>query len=162
MRASGLDATHAKMRYGIDMRYVGQMNEVPVSLSDGQLESFGADGLRTSFETLYRQRYGAGTTRANAPLEIISFLVEGVTATEKPAFAPLFAGRQPVPGPHRCRPVYLRGRGYVEAAVYAYDSLGHDVQIPGPAVIERESTTIWLPPAARATLDVYGNLAVDL
>jgi hypothetical protein len=29
-------------------------------------------------------------------------------------------------------------------------------------VIERESTTIWLPDGARATLDVYGNLAIDL
>ena len=30
------------------------------------------------------------------------------------------------------------------------------------AIIERESTTIWLPPSTRATLDVYGNLTIDL
>jgi hypothetical protein len=28
-------------------------------------------------------------------------------------------------------------------------------------VIERESTTIWLPPATRAMLDPYGNLAIE-
>jgi hypothetical protein len=27
-------------------------------------------------------------------------------------------------------------------------------------VIERESTTIWLPPSTRASLDVYGNLTI--
>ena len=31
-----------------------------------------------------------------------------------------------------------------------------------PPWSKRENTTIWLPPHARATLDAYGNLALDL
>jgi len=162
MRASGLDTTQAMMRYSVDMRYVGQMNEVPVTLRHGQMGPDAGKTLRENFETLYRQRYGAGTTRAQAPLEIISFLAEAVTPTGKPAFAPLFEGKQPsfVAPPQRS--VYMRGLGFIEATVFAYDSLAPDTPIEGPAVIERESTTIWLPPATRATLDIYGNLTIDL
>jgi hypothetical protein len=40
--------------------------------------------------------------------------------------------------------------------------LSPEVSFNGPAIIERESTTIWLPGGARATLDIYGNLAIDL
>jgi len=56
----------------------------------------------------------------------------------------------------------MRGHGFMEASIYAYDTLAPDIPIAGPAVIERESTTIWLPPATRATLDIYGNLTIDL
>jgi N-methylhydantoinase A len=160
MGASGLDTTQAKMRYSVDMRYVGQMNEVPVSLSRGRLRPSDSRTLRESFEALYRQRYGAGTTRAQAPLEIISFQAEAVTPTEKPAFSPLFENKPASPAPPRRRPVYLRGRGFIDAAVYSFDRLAPDIPMAGPAIIERESTTIWLPPSTRATLDVYGNLTI--
>ena len=64
--------------------------------------------------------------------------------------------------PPQHRKVYRRGHGFVESSIYAFDRLTPDTPIAGPAVIERESTTIWLPPSTRATLDVYGNLTIDL
>jgi len=115
-----------------------------------------------AFEALYQQRYGAGTIRARAPLEIISFRAEAVTATDKPRFAPLFEGKRGASPPHRRRTVYTRAHGRLDAAVYGFDDLSPEVAVAGPAIVERESTTIWLPPATRATLDVYGNLAIDL
>ena len=56
----------------------------------------------------------------------------------------------------------MRGHGPLDAAVHSFDDLSPDAPVAGPAIIERESTTIWLPPATRATLDIYGNLAIDL
>ena len=82
--------------------------------------------------------------------------------TEKPAFAPLFDGRRGSSAPARRRPVYLRGRGFIDAAVFAFDDLAANVPVAGPAIVERESTTIWLPRATSATLDVYGNLAIEV
>jgi N-methylhydantoinase A len=161
MRASGLDPAQASMRFGIEMRYVGQMNEVPLAWPRGRLEPTDIAVLRTAFETLYQQRYGAGTIRPQAPLEIISFRAEAVKTTEKPNFAPLFAGKRAAATSRR-RPVYMRGHGHLDSAVYSFNDLAPDVPVAGPAIIERESTTIWLPPATRATLDVYGNLSIDL
>src|SRR5262245_23693459 len=161
MRASGIDPAQATMRYGLDMRYVGQMNEVPLPWPRGRIETPDIAALRTAFETLYQHRYGAGTIRPHAPLEIISFRAEAVKLTEKPAFAPLFAGRRGAPARRR-RLVHMRGHGARDAPVHGFDDLSPDIPVEGPAIIERESTTIWLPPTTRATLDVYGNLAIDL
>jgi len=162
MRASGLDPAAATMRYGLDMRYVGQMNEVPLALDGGHLAAADVAALRVSFETLYQQRYGAGTTRPQAPLEIISFRAEAVRPTEKPSFAPLFKGKQARATSARRRPVYRRREGFIDAAICAYDHLAPNVPLVGPAVIERESTTVWLPPGTHATLDLYGNLAIEV
>ncbi len=161
MRSSGLDPAQAAMRYGIDMRYVGQMNEVQLPWPRGRLEPGDIAAIRNAFEMHYQQRYGKGTTRAGAPLEIISFRAEAVAATEKPRFAPLFEGKRGLPARRR-RTVHTRDQGPLDAAVHAFDELSPDVPVEGPAIIERESTTIWLPPATRATLDIYGNLAIDL
>jgi N-methylhydantoinase A len=161
MEASGLEPARATVTYGLDMRYVGQMNEVPLPVERRELEGHDLARLRRAFELLYRQRYGEGTTHAGAQLEIINFRAEAVRMTDKPDFAPLFAGKSGAPS-RRSRSIYMRGKGSVEAAVHSFDDLSPDTPIEGPAVIERESTTIWLPAPARATLDVYGNLAIDL
>ena len=162
MRASGLDPKTAEMRYGIEMRYVGQMNEVPLAWPAGRIDARDVPALRTAFEALYQQRYGAGTFRRETPLEIISFRAEAATATEKPRFSALFDRKRTPSDAARKRPVYTRKSGWIDAAIYAYDAIAPDHPLSGPAIVERESTTIWLPPGARATLDVYGNLAIDL
>ena len=148
--------------YPMEVRYVGQMNEVPIAWARERVEASDVPALRVAFEALYQQRYGEGTFRRETPLEIISFHAEAVKTTEMPAFAPLFEGKRGATAPGRRRPVYMRGRGFVDAGVYAFDDLSTGVPITGPAIIERESTTIWLPPGTRATLDVYGNLAIDV
>jgi N-methylhydantoinase A len=162
LRASGLDAGSATVRYGLDMRYIGQMNEVPLAWPAGRIVAGDIPALRSAFEALYQQRYGAGTFRPETPLEIISFRAEAVKATEKPAFAPIFQNKRgSIPAGAR-RKVYMRGHGFIDTAIYDYDHLVPGAPLTGPAIVERESTTIWLPPDTRATLDVYGNLAIDL
>ncbi len=160
--ASGLDRSEATLHYTVEMRYVGQMNEVSLPWPRGRLERADVAGLRGAFESLYQKRYGAGTIRREMPLELISFRAEAVKTTEKPGFARMFEEQ---PGariePRSRRPVYLRAGGWREAAIYAWPDLVAGPALTGPAVIERESTTIWLPPEASATLDVYGNLAID-
>ncbi len=162
MRASGIDSAEATRRYGMDLRYMGQMNAVTLAWPSERFDASDVPTLRTAFETLYQQRYGAGTFRRETPLEIISFRAEAVKTTEKPQFAPVFAESRKTCFAKGQRPVYLRGRGWVDAAIYAFGDLAPGVPLPGPAIIERESTTVWLPPGALATLDVYGNLAIDI
>jgi N-methylhydantoinase A len=162
VRSSGLDPAGAVLHYGLDMRYVGQMNEVPIAWPAGRLAAGDIQSVRQAFESLYQQRYGAGTYRRETPLEIISFSAEAVTATAKPSFAPLFEAKRDISTPQRRRTVHMRGRERHDAIVCTYENLAVGAAVAGPAVIERESTTIWLPPGAQATMDTYGNLTVEL
>jgi N-methylhydantoinase A len=162
LRASGLDPAEAAMHYTVEMRYVGQMNEVSLAWPRGRLAASDVPELRAAFERLYQQRYGAGTIRRATPLELISFRAEAVKATDKPGFARMFEDKPDARiEPRSRRPIYLRGSGWREAAIYAWADLVAGPTLAGPAVIERESTTIWLPPESSAALDVYGNLAID-
>jgi N-methylhydantoinase A len=156
--ASGHAPDAAEMRYRIDMRYRGQMNEVSLPWPVGRLDAGSVNDLRDAFEAHYQRRFGAGTIRRETPLELISFRAEAVIETEKPDFAEL--ERNGAGSPDRRRKVYRRGDGWLDARVIDFDGLAPGLSIDGPAVIERDSTTIWLPPAASGVLDTYGNLEI--
>jgi len=158
MTASGHAPDDAEMRYRIDMRYRGQMNEVSLPWPVGRLDSTSVDGLRDAFEALYQRRFGAGTIRRETPLELISFRAEAVLETDKPNFAILERGA--CDSPERRRKVYRRGDGWLDARVIYFDNLAPSQPIEGPAVIECDNTTIWLPPSASGELDAYGNLEI--
>jgi len=138
------------------------MNEVSLAWPAGRFELSDVDALRAAFESHYQHRFGAGTIRPETPLELISFRAEAIRHIEKPTLARLFdanGGGELVPKSHR--EVYQHGTGWVDACVYDFASLRPGPTIDGPAVIERDNTTVWLPPGAVAALDVYGNLEID-
>jgi N-methylhydantoinase A len=158
MTASGHAPDDAEMRYRIDMRYRGQMNEVSLPWPTGRLDAASVDELRDAFEAHYQRRFGAGTIRRETPLELISFRAEAVLETAKPIFAKLERGDGAMP--ERRRKIYRRGDGWLDARVIDFDSLAPGHRIAGPAVIERDNMTIWLPPETSGELDAYGNLEI--
>ena len=156
--ASGHAVEDAEMGYRIDMRYRGQMNEVSLPWPAGRLDAATVAELRDAFEALYQRRFGAGTIRRETPLELIGFRAEAVLETEKPGLAVI--ERTGAAAPERRRAVYRRGDGWLDALVVDFDGLAPGRRIDGPAVIERDSTTVWLPPGATGELDAYGNLEI--
>jgi N-methylhydantoinase A len=163
MRTAGFDPDELLVRYKIDLRYEGQMNEVTLAWNSDQLAEADLDRLREAFERLYAQKFGAGTTHAKSALELISFRAEAVKEVPKPDLAPVFTaangrGRE---SHARSRRVYQHGLGWLEADVYEFDHLEPGRLYTGPAVIERQSTTVWLPVRAAARVDVFGNLDIE-
>lgn len=159
MEAAGIDPAACTFRHCIEMRYRGQMNEVTLDWPSDRFDADDIEVLRNLFEGYYEKRFGAGTVRAQTPLELISFRVDATHATRRPALAALDETAIAPSGP-KTRPVYLRGTGYVDADIIDFAALKSGPTYHGPAVIERDTTTIWLPPGATATMDVYGNLAI--
>ena len=159
LAASGLAPDAASLHYGVEMRYRGQMNEISVTLPERAAEVGAATRLREAFESLYRERYGAGAVRAAAALEIVSFQIDAAVATGAPPLAVRHV-EAPNAAPIRTREVFIRGRGRIVAAIHDFGALPAAADIHGPAVIERDMTTIWVPPGASAALDIHGNLEI--
>ena len=159
LAASSLAPDDAAIRYSVEMRYRGQMNEISLDLPDGAAEPGLADRLRHAFQALYEQRYGASAVRQAAGLEIVSFGIEAVVAADVPRFAER-TGPEVRPGPSGRRRVHRRGAQPLEAGIHDFTSLAPGVDIAGPAVIERDMTTIWVPPSATARLDRLGNTEI--
>ena len=133
------------------MRYQGQMNEVSLPWHAGRLDDSGVARLRQAFEDYYRQRFGAGTTRPETPLELISYRLDALKPTDKPPLVRLFDSETAArPEPAAERDVYQRGSGWTAARIYQFDRLEAGMEIDGPAVIERDTTTIWIPAGHRA------------
>jgi len=163
MATSGTgDGGAIEMRYRIEMRYQGQMNEVSLPWEKGRFDPADMMRLKSAFEALYQQRFGAGTTRAQTPLELISFRAEAVRVVNKPPIARLFERETATTAePARRRRVWRHGSGWLDAGVYDFARLTAGARVHGPAVIERDNTTVWLPPGSSAALDLYGNLLID-
>ena len=159
MNAAGIDPKTCAFRHRIEMRYSGQMNEITIDWPSDNFDTNDIDVLRNLFETYYQKRFGAGTIRAQTPLELISFRVDATHPTRRPALAALDQTAI-TSSVSRTRPVYLRGTGYIDADIIDFRALKSDTTYGGPAVIERDTTTIWLPPGATATIDTFGNLAI--
>ncbi|MHA1107531.1 MAG: hydantoinase/oxoprolinase family protein [Alphaproteobacteria bacterium] len=159
MAASGIEPDEIVLRHRIDMRYQGQMNEISLPWEKGRMEPGDIPALQQAFEDFYRQRFGAGTIRKETPLEIISYRVEALKINPPPPQARLFDPADEA-RPTGERRVYRRGEGWLSAAIFPLDRIGAGAAIHGPAIIESDSTTVWLPPAAAAELDEFGNLDI--
>jgi N-methylhydantoinase A len=160
MREAGIDPAACTYRRRIEMRYQGQMNEVTLDSPAATLDSGAIETLKRDFETYYERRFGAGTTRSATPLELISYRVEAIHPTARPPLAKLAAGPA-APDTTPTRNVYIRGHGWTAADIHDFRTLAPGNPVTGPAVIERDTTTIWLPVGATATLDDFGNLDID-
>lgn len=159
METAGIGPATCVFRHRIEMRYRGQMNEITLDWPSERFDEGDIDTLRDRFETYYRKRFGAGTVRAETPLELISFRVEATHATRRPTLATL-EKTAIAPTGLKSRQVYIRGTGNVDADILDFAALKAGPVYQGPAIIERDTTTIWLPPGASATMDGLGNIAI--
>lgn len=161
MTDAGFDAISCQYRHRIELRYQGQMNEITLDWPRGNLEPEDVPKLRKEFEIHYERRFGSGTTRTGSPMELISFRVDVTRPTSRPTLATVEAGYEA--SPHaRTRKVYLRDMGYVDAVIVDFRTLTPDASLDGPAIVERDTTTVWIPPECSATMDTLGNIAIEL
>lgn len=151
--AVNLDLGSLAYLVSLDMRYPGQAFELEVEVDESDLDD--ANALATRFHISHRVRYGHAA-EAESP-EIVTVRVRAViphqpslpdyqgpprAATVEPVELTLEDGRRPV--------------GFVER-----DEIGGDQTISGPAVIEEEASTVWVPVDWVARIDHQGNLRLE-
>jgi N-methylhydantoinase A len=153
MLAEGVSAIDVRLQPQLDIRYVGEAYEIAVALSDKFLAAF-----HREHERLY------GHAEPQAPTEIVNLrlraeaavdvpnIVEAKEADADPAEAlldhrPMIVGREE---PRR-----------VNVPVFQAAALRAGYRIPGPAVVVREDTTVYLDPEDRARVDGFLNLWIE-
>ena len=149
-RGLGLDGA-LEFSLTADMRFVGQAFEIPVEIGGEDLPGLTAAGLSERFGDAHRRVYLHGGEAGREAevvalrfgvrrrLDALPFIPERPTALRQPASVPVHWGGAPV----QARLVDAADPG--------------DAPIPGPALIEGYSSTIWVPPGWAATRDTAGN-----
>lgn len=145
LRASGVLPEQAEWRYGIDVRYRGQLHALTVAWPKAHFRPDEVPDLREAFEALYERRFGRGSARARSPLEVMGVRAEAV-ASRMAAHGESHHLPAPLLPPPEDRAVYLRGEGWLQAKVIREEALSAGEAVWGPAILERADTTIWIPP----------------
>lgn len=158
LKTEGLSEDRMETRFTADIRYLGQFNEVNISLpmsSERRVRTedirYLADLFHTTHDTLY------GYSMAGAELELINLRLQAIGHTDKPRFLP---SPQEDPNASKAlkssRPVFFEDR-FVDTPVYDGLLLKHGNLVFGPAIIEEPTTTIVVPPDFDLTCDSYDN-----
>lgn len=136
----------------LDMRYRGQSYEITVPLEGDCIENFHRMHLRT-----YGYRMDTG------PVEIVNARLRARGVTAKPEFPEIPRGSEDPPADALWgrRRIIFDGLA-ADTGIIKRERLLCGNRIEGPAILTEYSATTVIPPFARAEVDGYGNLAVEL
>lgn len=143
----------------LSMRYVGQNYEQDVPLAaEGDVRKNLPQAYQR-FHQLHDQFYGYHFARE--ALELVTLKVSAVGASPAVELPRIPTGGRIEPITQRN--VYIDGaHGMQPCLCYRRETLPCNATITGPAIVEEADSTTWLPPGAEATVDVYGNLIIEL
>jgi N-methylhydantoinase A len=157
LSAAGVAPADVRFRYGLDVRYSGQGNEVTIWFADDGSGSWTASDpeVVTAFETEYRRIYGL--TIPDIDVETVTWRVSA-TASARP-FDPGVLGSRDHDRPESTRPVvFARAVGPVPTPVHQRLALGAGARLIGPAIVEERETTVVIRPDWNAEVVADGSI----
>jgi N-methylhydantoinase A len=159
LESDGVAQTDRSIRHFVEVRYVGQLNEMIVQLPELGMAHF---DVRRAFEKQYVDAFGPGAAWTDAPIEIVGLRLE--STGQRPVVAlKRLPQRRGVPEPIGRRPVYWpQIDRFTDTAIYRGELLGSGQDVKGPAVIEFPTATIVVPPQWTCRSDDLGNLMLRL
>ncbi len=157
--ASGIEREKFIFSFELDIRYKGQINSVTVQWDRPTLKQDQIPLVKEAFEKVYERRFGVGSTHKSAPLELIGVRLYAISPLVRPELSP-------VPSPaewseNETRLVYSKDKGWYPITVVPFNKMPSELELAGPAVIERGDTTIWIPPNFAAVRDRYANVIIS-
>ncbi len=147
-----IPAEGRRFDFVLDMRYLGQAYELPIPVDLESLETAGTCTLKEAFNNAHAIRYGH---HSHDPIEIVNYRLTAMVA-QRPLRIPLARTDCRPPEPDAMS-IYLAGRRR-DCAYFRRDALPAGFTFPGPAVIEEETATSFVPPGWSMRIDEVGNL----
>jgi N-methylhydantoinase A len=142
----------------LDMRYKGQSFDITVPLPDRLSPERGMDHVREMFHRAYQRVYEVSDPAV--PVEIINLRVTIVGVTSKPGrLGVSSASGSPATREGRRSVVVSRQRAL--ARVVDLRAFGEGTHVEGPAVVESEMATVFIPAGYTAAADRFGNIVVN-
>ncbi len=146
-----------------DMRHIGQGFEIPVKLAGMKLSATDLPAIKDAFFASYRERFGRATEEL--PIEALTWRVACVAPgrdirMERAGTRDSFTdASRAIRGK---REVLFEGGGWLPCTVYDRYALAPGATLEGPALVEERESTCVIGPGAKATVDSFRNLVVEL
>jgi N-methylhydantoinase A len=161
LTADGFSPDQMRIRRAANMHYQGQTFELTVPVPEGPLHADALADLGEAFGQEHERTYGhrAGPEE---PVEIVTILVVGQGIPECPRVPTrLLSTRGAAESYLVPRLAYFGPQlGWLETPVLSRADLSTPRQ--GPCILEEYDATCIVPPKAKAMLDAYGNIIIEL
>jgi 5-oxoprolinase (ATP-hydrolysing) len=157
--AAGVTLADIKVERTADMRLIGQMHDIAVTLPGGAIDASSLEAIRAAFTAAYSARYTS--VYEGARLEVINFRVRCVGPTPTLSLAGAAGGGDAggkVKGERRA----WFADGWSDAKVYDRYALRSGDRIEGPAIIEEREATTVVAPGDSVEIDDVLNLLVNV
>ncbi len=163
LELEGVPAERAEHLVSLDLRYLKQYHEVTVPVDRAAIADGDHASLAAAFHAAHDKLYGYELSEDGTGLELINIRVRSIGRTAKPELPKL-----PMPTSQSHSSAKGERRAYVpersrfeEVPVFDGHRLLPDQTIPGPALIERVDTTIFISAGFRAHIDRWGSAAIS-
>ncbi len=152
LRQEGISDENIVLEHYLDMRYFGQSYEIMVPFDEHYIESF---------HRLHEQTYGYSDKSKR--VEIVNIRLRARGIPDKPQFDTMeYAGEKLDPSAILgSKEVVFESRS-TKTTIIDRNKLAHGNVIEGPSIVVEYSSTIVIPPDAKATVDKFGNLIIDV
>jgi N-methylhydantoinase A len=161
--SEGIRPADRKLVHSVDLRYLGQYHEVSVETTAEQLKEGRWKEIRDAFDDRHDQLYGYALREPDAVVELVSVRVSALGITDKPP-----TRNEPPAGPDTrhlvkgYRDVFQPETGeFASTAVYDGDALRNGNELAGPAIVEKVTTTIFVPFGFTLVVDASGGFVLD-
>src|ERR1700730_3457403 len=151
LASAGCKPDEVTFRFGADMRYFGQQNEVTTWFETDPRENHDIAWVRKVFESAYENLYSLRLP--DVDVEVVSWRLVAVGPSASRPSTPELAA---TPAQQRTTRKARFHRNDVDTPVYERQELARDEGIKGPAIIEERKTTIIILPGWRANVDATG------
>lgn len=164
LKRAGVPKTTVEIQRAVDMRLAGQAHEITVQMRGDRPASGGEEAMRAAFERTYEGLFGR--TPPAVEIEAVNWRVR-VTGPRPefpiPSRASAGSARDSESALKGSREAYFpEAGGFTQTPVYDRYSLGAQMELTGPALIEERESTVVVGPGATARLDEHRNLLIEL
>ena len=151
-------------RYEIrfDCRYIKQYHEVSFLVPRELIDRADTLAIASAFHAEHNRLYGYSLEQENTPVEIINVRVQAIGLTDKPSYQlDTWVGADASAAIKGRRKVYIpETNAFKEVPVYDGHKMRFGNRIAGPAMIEQETTAIFVSASFDCIVDAYGSFAL--
>jgi N-methylhydantoinase A len=146
----------------LDCRYLKQYHEVSVPVPLAAIDGRDATLVARAFHDEHQRLYGYTLEAEGSPVEIVNVRLQAIGATERPVL------RREAPGPADAgaalkgrRSVYVPERdAFAEVPVYDGHRMRCGHRVDGPALVEQQTTAIFVSGSFDCTVDTLGSFVL--
>jgi N-methylhydantoinase A len=146
----------------LDCRYLKQYHEVSVAVPLEAIDRRDAGAIARSFHDEHQRLFGYTLEAEASPVEIINVRLQAIGATERPTYrreAPM--ARDAAAALKGRRSVYIPERdAFGEVDVYDGHRMRCGHRVAGPALIEQQTTAIFVSDGYDCTVDELGSFVL--